>query len=64
MNIFYHTDEDLVLTTRGDVIVYPGQPVLDGWISMMPEMAPTVKNSDACAICSDYLYNLSRIYRD
>jgi len=64
MNIFYHTNEDLVLTTRGDVIVYPGQPVLDGWVSMMPEIAPDVKNSDAGLICSDYLYNLSKIYRD
>ena len=54
MNIFYHTEEDVVLTTQGDCIVYPGRHVYDGWISMMPEHAPQITTQDATAICSDY----------
>ena len=53
LRIFYHTDEDYVLTTTGDTIIYPGLPDVEGWTYMMPEMGsiiPTV----ASAICSDY----------
>jgi len=53
LRIFYHTDEDYVLTTTGDTIIYPGLPDTEGWTYMMPETAhviPTV----AAKICSDY----------
>ena len=53
LRIFYHTDEDYVLTTNGDTIIYPGLPDMEGWTYMMPEMSnmiPTV----AGKICSDY----------
>ena len=53
LRIFYHTDEDYVLTTRGDTIIYPGLPDMEGWTYMMPEAAdvvPTVAGN----ICSDY----------
>ena len=53
LRIFYHTDEDYVLTTTGDIIIYPGLPDMEGWTYMMPEMGniiPTV----AAKICSDY----------
>jgi hypothetical protein len=55
LHLFYHTDEDLVLTTRGHVIVYPGEPVLTGWISMMPERAPDQPITNAAVICSDFI---------
>jgi len=56
LHIFYHTDEDVVMTTHGDCIVYPGLPVLNGWISMMPERTPLIKIKDyALAICSDFV---------
>jgi hypothetical protein len=53
LRIFYHTDEDYVLTTTGDIIIYPGLPDMEGWTYMMPEIGniiPTV----AAKICSDY----------
>jgi hypothetical protein len=53
LRIFYHTDEDYVLTTTGDTIIYPGLPDMEGWTYMMPEaehVIPTV----AAKICSDY----------
>jgi hypothetical protein len=64
LRIFYHTDEDYALTTRGDTIILPGLPDMDGWTYMMPEMAykinpltgahDTVKPSISSKICSDY----------
>jgi hypothetical protein len=39
LHIFYHTDEDYVLTSKGIVIVYPGKPLLKGSLCMMPESA-------------------------
>lgn len=53
LRIFYHTDEDYVLTTTGDTIIYPGLPDMEGWTYMMPEMASVIPTV-AFAICSDY----------
>ena len=53
LRIFYHTDEDYVLTTTGDTIIYPGLPDMEGWTYMMPEMASMIP-SVAAKICSDY----------
>ena len=55
LRIFYHTDEDYVLTTTGDTIIYPGLPDIEGWTYMMPEMASgAVVPSISSKICSDY----------
>jgi len=53
LRIFYHTDEDYVLTTTGDTIIYPGLPDVDGWIYMMPEMGKVFPTT-ASRICSDF----------
>jgi hypothetical protein len=54
LRIFYHTDEDYVLTTTGDTIIYPGLDDCPGWVYMMPE-AKSIRPSVSAAICSDYL---------
>ena len=53
LRIFYHTDEDYILTTLGDTIIYPGLADCNGWVYMMPEMG-SIQPSIASAICSDY----------
>ena len=55
LHIFYHTDEDYVLTNKGLVICYPGQPLLPGSLCMMPERASyTVEDlQNAAVVCSD-----------
>jgi len=53
LRIFYHTDEDYALTTRGDTIILPGLPDREGWTYMMPEMASLIPTVSA-KICSDY----------
>jgi hypothetical protein len=55
LHIFYHTDEDYVLTNKGIVIAYPGKPLLEGGLCMMPERANYSQeelNKSFC-ICSD-----------
>lgn len=53
LRIFYHTDEDYVLTTHGDTIIFPGLEDCSGWVYMMPESGKIVP-SCASAICSDF----------
>lgn len=60
-NIFYHTVEEYALTTRNHVIVLPGQPLLEGSVNMMPEMAQAPPSTiSAYAVCSDSLSNFSK----
>jgi hypothetical protein len=56
LNCFYHTDEDYVLTTKGIIWVYPGKPVPDNAIVVMPEWHPDIKydSSKIGGICTDY----------
>lgn len=62
LNLFYHTNEHYALTTRGQVIVLPGQDLLDGSIQMMPEMSSRVYSKEqknkVFAVCSDAVKNL------
>lgn len=53
LRIFYHTDEDYVLTTCGDTIIYPGLLETEGWVYMMPETCSGVVLKRAYAICTD-----------
>lgn len=59
VNFFYHTDEDYVLTSRGQIIVHPDQQCLPDSIEMMPEMS---KERDmkhrSTSVCSDSRANL------
>jgi hypothetical protein len=55
LHIFYHTEEDYVLTNKGLVICYPGKPLLEGSLCMMPERAKYgLEELQKCvSICSD-----------
>jgi hypothetical protein len=55
LHVFYHTDEDYVLTNKGLVICYPGKPLLEGSVCMMPERASysSTELQQSFAICSD-----------
>ena len=61
--IFYHTSEDYVLTTRGNIIAYPGKVLYEGNLCMMPEsMGRNITESEKkniVEICSDNI-NLIR----
>lgn len=55
LHIFYHTEEDYVLTNKGLVICYPGQPLLEGSLCMMPERANYTEEDlrKSFSVCSD-----------
>jgi hypothetical protein len=55
LHVFYHTDEDYVLSNKGLVICYPGKPLLKGSLCMMPERATyTQEELQTCfSICTD-----------
>ena len=56
LHIFYHTEEDYVLTNKGLVICYPGKPLLQGSLSMMPERASYTQSDleKTFSVCSDF----------
>jgi len=56
--IFYHTNEDYVLTTSLNIVTYPGKYILENSILMMPEnmnrdfLSEEIENYSS--ICSDF----------
>lgn len=51
---FYHTEENVVYTSRGCVIPYPGVTVHNGWMDMMPERKKGAGGEPAM-YCSDFI---------
>ena len=52
---FWHTTEDFVLTTKGHIWTYPGNPLLKNSIAVLPETVDySIEDLKICvAICSD-----------
>lgn len=63
--IFYHTIEDYVISTRGTIIAYPGKELYDGNLCMMPEnMGRSITDKEKKnigEICSDSLELINKI---
>jgi hypothetical protein len=55
LHLFYHTNEHYAITSKGHLLVCPGQPLLQGSLCMMPELANyTEEEKLKCfSICSD-----------
>jgi hypothetical protein len=56
LNIFYHQNDDCVLTTSGFLWTYPGKPL--GWFSIAVKPESVKENwnlTDISGICSDYI---------
>jgi hypothetical protein len=55
--IFYHTSEDYVISTRGTIIAYPGKELYDENLCMMPESMgrniTDIEQKNIGEICSD-----------
>jgi len=56
LNVFYHTTEDYVLTSKGFIWAYPGKPGNINTICVMPEWTNAPIEGYA-GICSDYIGN-------
>jgi hypothetical protein len=58
IQIFWHTTENYCITTNNNIIVFPGEPLLNNSVFMMPENAHTIKlTSNVQYVCSDYIEN-------
>ena len=55
LHFFYHSNENVVFSSRGIVIPYPGETIYPGMMHMMPESATPKANYGPVAICSDYI---------
>lgn len=55
LHFFYHSNENVVFTSRNMVIPYPGETIYPGMMHMMPESAIPKANHGPVAICSDYI---------
>jgi|SRR6056300_665587 hypothetical protein len=61
-NAFYHTNEDVVLTTMCDLWSFPGK-AFAGSYAVMPEYIPDVKIPEGVAgICTDYAFQYRDLY--
>ena len=55
MHCFFHQDDDVTLTSKGHMWIYPGKKLVEGSVCVMPEYGYD-GNLDLCyAICSDYV---------
>jgi hypothetical protein len=54
---FWHTVEDLVLTSKKDIWTYPGNPLVKNSIAVLPEtVSYSTKDLKKCyGICSNYI---------
>ena len=60
-DIFFHTDEKYVLTTRGNIIAYPGEYIHSNVTCMMPEnmgrQLECDERTNMAGVCSDNVYS-------
>jgi len=63
-NYFWHQEDKYTITSRGFIWVYPGEEVLAGGISVLPENWLTLNRkhelSDSYAICTDFVFRYSQ----
>lgn len=56
LNIFFHSTDDYILTSKKYIWCYPGQPELKNSIVVMPELHPNIKFDISLigGVCTDY----------
>jgi len=54
-NVFYHTDEDWVLTSKKYIWTYPNQALYPNSICVLPEKGYLGNLKNCYGICSDYI---------
>ena len=54
VNCFWHQNDDVTLTSNGFIWTYPGRPLTEKSICVLPELNK-VKNFNCAGICSDFI---------
>jgi hypothetical protein len=52
---FWHQTDDYTLVSNGKIWVYPGNPLLEGSIAVVPEVSVDGNLQTCYAICTDYV---------
>ena len=60
-NVFWHTTEDWVLTSKGYIWTYPNKFLYENSICVMPELGYNGNLNVCAAICTDYPINYEKI---
>ena len=55
-NVFWHTDEDWILTSKKYIWTYPGKFLYPNSICVLPEIGYDGNLKDCYGICSDFIY--------
>lgn len=53
-NYFWHQDDDYTITSKGFIWIYPGKPIIDNSICVLPENY-NLDYSKCYGICTDYI---------
>lgn len=60
LHCFWHQEDDRTLTSKGFIWTYPGKPLIDGAIAVMPERVDGWDLKRAGGICSDRVFLLAK----
>jgi hypothetical protein len=61
-NVFYHTDEDWVLTSKRYIWTYPGEFLYPNSICVLPELGYNGNLKTCVGVCSDYITSYEESY--
>tara|TARA_Y100000034_G_scaffold130569_1_gene189330 strand:- start:1673 stop:2110 length:438 start_codon:yes stop_codon:yes gene_type:complete len=60
IHCFWHQEDDVTLTSKGFMWTYPGKPLTDKSICVLPEKNNQIPKK-ALGICSDYVVNYKKL---
>ncbi len=55
LNVFWHTDEDWILTSKGHIWTYPNKFLYPNSVCVLPELGFNGNLKECHGICSDYI---------
>jgi hypothetical protein len=55
-NVFWHTTEDWILTSKGFIWTYPNKTLFANSVCVLPEFGYKGNIKECFAVCSDYIY--------
>lgn len=64
LEYFWHQNDDFIVTSGGFIWTFPGKPLTDRSICVMPELEnPELKNFNiqCYGICSDFIYKIKNL---
>jgi hypothetical protein len=64
LNIFWHQEDEYTLTSKGQIMTYPGKKINNKSIIVMPEWNNKKISKKAYGVCSDYINIIKKSIKD